>query len=83
MSLFRALPRSLPLRSYSTVQSHSPPSWASKTPAVLQAAANAPAPRMSWTRDEIQEIYSSPLNELTYASVPSLASNAYYHFPTY
>lgn len=80
MSLLRALPRSL--RSYSTVQSHSPPSWAStKTPAVLQAAANAPAPRMSWTRDEIQEIYSSPLNELTYASVPP--SNVNYHFPTY
>ena len=61
--------RSLLKRSYSTVQNApTPPSWTSKIPPALQAATAATTPRTSWTRDEVQQIYETPLNLLTYAS---------------
>lgn len=68
-----ALPRSLPrivLRSYGTVQG--PPSAAaiaSRIPSALTEATAATAPRTNWTREEVSQIYNTPLNELTYASV--------------
>ncbi|KAI9833465.1 MAG: hypothetical protein M1819_003623 [Sarea resinae] len=35
---------------------------------VLQEALKATGPRTNWTREEIQEIFDTPLNNLTYAS---------------
>ncbi|KAL2007400.1 hypothetical protein VTN00DRAFT_8838 [Thermoascus crustaceus] len=75
-----ALPRSLSRgafvlrRSYGTVQASVPPaagvaqSPLSRLPSALQDATAATAPRTDWTREEIQQIYESPLSQLTYAS---------------
>lgn len=76
-----ALPRSLSRgslvlrRSYGTVQATVPPaagvapSPLARLPSALQDATAATAPRTNWTREEIQQIYDSPLSQLTYASV--------------
>ncbi|KAJ6113405.1 Biotin synthase [Penicillium sp. IBT 18751x] len=66
-----SIPRSLPrlLRSYGTVQG--PPSAASiagRVPSVLVEATTATTPRITWTREEVSQIYNTPLNQLTYAS---------------
>lgn len=37
----------------------------------LQSAVNATAPRYDWTRDEIRQIYNTPLMELAHQSVSS------------
>lgn len=72
MSFSRAFPRALLRRSYGTVQSSpSAASIASKIPLALQEATAATAPRTTWTRDEVQQIYHTPLNQLTYAAVRS------------
>lgn len=68
------IPRSLPrlVRSYGTVQG--PPSAASiagRVPGILVEATNATTPRITWTREEVSQIYNTPLNQLTYASVSS------------
>lgn len=39
---------------------------------VLQEALNATAPRHNWSRDEIREIYNTPLMELAHQSVSTL-----------
>lgn len=36
---------------------------------VLQQAVDAQAPRTNWTKDEIAELYNTPLYELHYAAV--------------
>ncbi|OJJ43867.1 hypothetical protein ASPZODRAFT_123033 [Penicilliopsis zonata CBS 506.65] len=59
----------LPLRlarSYGTVVQSSP---SNRLPLVLQQATEASAPRTDWTRDEVQQIYQSPLVQLTHAAV--------------
>ena len=69
----RFMPRLV--RAYGTVQS--PPSAGtlpSRIPIALQEATASTAPRTSWTRDEIKQIYETPLNQLTYAAV------CYYYF---
>ncbi|KAF9891361.1 biotin synthase [Aspergillus nanangensis] len=69
--LSRSLPRATAIwtRSYGTVQtSPSSASIASKIPQVLQDAVNATAPRTTWTRQEVQQIYETPLSQLTYAA---------------
>ncbi|KAI1939662.1 biotin synthase [Ophidiomyces ophidiicola] len=68
-----AAARGLLRRSYGTVQSTIiPPAASSPTPplanSILQDAITATGPRMNWTREEIQKIYNTPLNQLTYAS---------------
>lgn len=70
MSL-RTLPGVLLRRSYGTVQSTSPSAAAiaSRIPPALREATAATAPRTNWTREEIQQIYETPLNQLTYAAV--------------
>ncbi|EAS35962.1 biotin synthase [Coccidioides immitis RS] len=75
LSLPRAtVSRTLFRRSYGTVQNTiiSPVASASSSSAgansALQEAVSATAPRMNWTREEIQKIYDAPLTELTYAS---------------
>ena len=35
----------------------------------LQSAANARGPRQNWSRDEIRDIYNTPLMELAFTSV--------------
>lgn len=58
------------MRSYGTVQG--PPSaaaMASRIPSVLSEALAATAPRTTWAREDIEAIYNTPLNQLTYASV--------------
>lgn len=75
LPLPRSLPRTLLRRSYGTVQQ--PPSAASlnsRIPIALQEATGATAPRTNWTREDVQQIYQTPLNQLTYAAVgvPSL-----------
>ncbi|KAL2786118.1 hypothetical protein BJX66DRAFT_313382, partial [Aspergillus keveii] len=65
----RSLPRAISIRSYGTVQSsHTAASFASKIPPALREATAATAPRTNWTRDEVQQIYETPLNQLTYAA---------------
>jgi biotin synthase len=39
---------------------------------VFQEAVNATSPRTNWTRDEIKEIYDTPLMELAFAAVSLL-----------
>ncbi|KAJ6150344.1 hypothetical protein N7471_001543 [Penicillium samsonianum] len=68
MSLpIRSLSRTL-VRSYGTVQGS--PSAASLTsiPITLTDATGATAPRTTWTRDEVKQIYETPLSQLTYAA---------------
>lgn len=76
------LPRSLPrtvLRSYGTVQGPAgAASLASRIPNALIEATTATAPRTTWTKEEVSQVYNTPLNQLTYASVrksPSLSSS--------
>ncbi|KAL2871390.1 biotin synthase [Aspergillus lucknowensis] len=65
----RSLPRAVSIRSYGTVQSsHTAASFASKIPPALREATAASSPRTNWTRDEVQQIYETPLNQLTYAA---------------
>ncbi|GAB1200637.1 hypothetical protein BDV32DRAFT_122287 [Aspergillus pseudonomiae] len=70
MSLFpRSVPRIILRRSYGTVQSSpSAASIASRIPVALQEATAATVPRTTWTREEVQQIYETPLNQLTYAA---------------
>jgi biotin synthase len=76
--IFRPLARPLLNRSYSTIQgastsiatgaSVSP--WTSSTiPAVVRDATAAQVPRTTWTRDEVQRVYETPLSQLTHAAV--------------
>lgn len=51
-----------------TPASHSPPAPPSPTNA-LQDALSARAARSTWTKDEIREIYNTPLMELAFKSV--------------
>ncbi|EEQ27644.1 biotin synthase [Microsporum canis] len=80
----RSLPRGLSrqlafVRPYGTVQNSIPKPSTSSTgaaassptsslPAPLQHAITARAPRTSWTREEITQIYQTPLNQLTFAA---------------
>ncbi|WEW58246.1 biotin synthase [Emydomyces testavorans] len=69
----RAVASILFRRSYGTVQNSiiSPATSSSSSapiPNALHDAVSATGPRMDWTREEIQNIYDAPLNELTYAS---------------
>ncbi|EEH43637.1 biotin synthase [Paracoccidioides brasiliensis Pb18] len=41
---------------------------AASIPKVLQDALAAEGPRINWTRDEIRQIYDTPLHQLTYAA---------------
>ncbi|KAA8643754.1 hypothetical protein EYZ11_007105 [Aspergillus tanneri] len=69
LPLPRTLPRVILKRSYGTVQqAPSAASLASRIPIALQEATGATAPRTNWTREEVQQIYETPLNQLTYAA---------------
>ena len=62
------------LRSFSTVVDDRLAIAASASPLsqstnVVHAALNATAPRHNWTRDEIREVYNTPLMELAHQSV--------------
>lgn len=76
--IIRPLARTLLNRSYSTVQGAStsiatsaPASpWTSSTiPTVVKNATAAQMPRTTWTRDEVQQVYETPLSQLTHAAV--------------
>ena len=76
--IFRPVARGLLNRSYSTVQGAStsiatgaPASpWTSSTiPAVVKNATAAQVPRTTWTRDEVRQVYETPLSQLTHAAV--------------
>ena len=72
LTLSRSAARSVPAlrRSFSTV--HDIPVTPSKVavyPSALQEAVTANVPRITWSRDEIRQIYDTPLNLLTYAAV--------------
>ncbi|KAL1960279.1 hypothetical protein VTO42DRAFT_8239 [Malbranchea cinnamomea] len=57
-------------RSLSTVHDISPSAPRATAPlsTVLQDAVAAKGPRTNWTRDEIQQIYDTPLHQLTFAA---------------
>lgn len=68
------------LRSFSTVVDDRLAIAASASPFpqhqnVLQTALKATAPRHNWTRDEIREVYNTPLMELAHQSVCNSPSN--------
>ena len=70
LPLPRVFPRAILRRTYGTVQSTpSAGSLPSKFPPALQEATTASAPRTTWSRDEVQQIYETPLSQLTYAAV--------------
>ena len=82
----RAAPRSLQttcnaIRTFSTPVNDSfspstpPPPPAGTESHVLQNAVRARGPRYDWTRDEIREIYNTPLMDLTYQSVRTVSSD--------
>lgn len=65
-------------RSYSVVHdvprtagsiTHAAPPFPSTSKSVFEEAVNATKPRNTWTKDEISEIYKTPLMELAYAAV--------------
>lgn len=49
-----------------------PPPPQSRKGRVLEDAINAKAPRYDWTKDEIREVYNTPLMELAHQSVGRL-----------
>lgn len=49
--------------------SSAPPPPQSRKGRVLEDAVNATAPRFDWTKDEIREVYNTPLMELAFQSV--------------
>ncbi|KAJ5545544.1 hypothetical protein N7535_006070 [Penicillium sp. DV-2018c] len=64
----RSLSRTL-IRSYGTVQGTTgAASLNNQIPMALTQATGATAPRTTWTRDEIKQIYETPLHQLTYAA---------------
>lgn len=74
----RTLVRVVFRRAYSTVQgaATSPATgapvspWTSPTiPTVLKDATVAQVPRTTWTKDEVQQVYETPLSQLTHAAV--------------
>ncbi|KAK5807251.1 hypothetical protein VI817_001509 [Penicillium citrinum] len=66
--LSRSLPRSL-VRSYGTVQGPASTAIPNRIPNALAEAVTAAAPRTSWTKEEVAQVYNTPLNLLTHASV--------------
>jgi biotin synthase len=46
-----------------------PPPPQARKGRVLEEAVNATAPRFDWTKDEIREIYNTPLMELAFQAV--------------
>lgn len=70
----RSLLTNSSLRSFSTIVDDRLAQAASISPlaqstSVFHNALNATAPRHNWTRDEIREIYNTPLMELAHQSV--------------
>ncbi|KAJ5600461.1 Biotin synthase [Penicillium hetheringtonii] len=65
--LSRSLPRSL-VRSYGTVQGPASTAIPNRIPNALAEAVTAAAPRTSWTKEEVAQVYNTPLNLLTHAS---------------
>ena len=74
-----AIPKSLPMR-HTTVffplkrvgpvlSSRSLATIRERLSTTLQDAVQATAPRTNWTREEISDLYNSPLMELSYAAV--------------
>ncbi|KAF1956027.1 biotin synthase [Byssothecium circinans] len=47
---------------------HQSPPQAPSSPSVFENAINATAPRTSWTKEQISEVYDKPLIDLTYAA---------------
>ncbi|KAL5339760.1 hypothetical protein BJX70DRAFT_146799 [Aspergillus crustosus] len=69
VSFPRSLQRAIFTRSYGTIQSSpTAATFASRIPPALKEATAATAPRTNWSREEIQQIYETPLNQLTYAA---------------
>src|SRR2546423_12682917 len=52
-----------------TLSHNSVPTPPQRTSSILEQAANATAPRSSWTKDEITEIHQTPLMELAFTAV--------------
>jgi hypothetical protein len=82
-SIFQLRPGQLQLtsRTFSTVQdapilsvssTHPPLNPAPKASATLHNALQATLPRTTWTREEIAEVYNTPLMELSFAAVSCL-----------
>jgi biotin synthase len=65
----RALSR--PARQYGTVSSLSPQLTTPQL-SVFDSAVAADTPRNTWTKDEIKEIYETPLMKLAFAAVRKL-----------
>jgi biotin synthase len=65
-----AKPQSV-VRKYGTVSSVSP-HLTTPQPAVFENALAADTPRNTWTKEEIKEIYDTPLMKLAFAAVSQL-----------
>lgn len=78
LATFRQAARPVLSRSYVTVHGSqgpiatsalSPSRTTSSIPAVVQNAIAKPVVRMNWTRDEVRQVYETPLSQLTHAAV--------------
>lgn len=75
LPLQRSLPRTV-VRAYGTVQGPaSTATLASRIPSVLAEASAATGPRTNWSREEVSQIYNTPLSQLTYAAVSEHSNN--------
>ena len=76
LPLSRSFPRSL-VRSYGTVQGPASTAIPNRIPNALAEAVTAAAPRTSWTKEEVAQVYNTPLNLLTHASVSENTTDQY------
>ena len=75
-----ARPCSAAARPFSTVidapipaaSQHTPPAAPSSSGSVFSDAVQATAPRTTWTKEQISEVYNTPLIELTYGAVSTM-----------
>jgi len=62
-------------RSYGTTSDVLPGQIANPQLTAFENALNATGPRNTWTREEIKEIYETPLMKLAFAAVSRLVTN--------
>lgn len=65
-------PQPIVVRKYGTVQNVSPPLTTPQS-SVFENAIAADTPRNTWTKEEIKEIYDTPLMKLAFAAVSQLS----------
>ena len=63
----------------SPAEQRTPPAAPSSSGSVFSDAVQATGPRTNWTKEQISEVYNTPLIELTYGAVSTLEDDAMSH----